>query len=93
MKDQHKHIKGYRDLSEDEINLMNKIKEHQEETRKIVEILQGMRAEQQKTPSSEDVALSAEQLSESQRCLALAKTNLQQGGMWLVRAVALPDSF
>lgn len=33
------------------------------------------------------------QINESFRCLALAKTNLQQGNMWFVRAVALPDSF
>ena len=28
-----------------------------------------------------------------QRCVALAKTNLQQGMMWAVRAVAQPTTF
>ncbi len=27
------------------------------------------------------------------RCVALAKTNLQQGFMWAVRSIAKPDSF
>lgn len=27
------------------------------------------------------------------RCLALAKTNLQQGIMWLVRSIAKPEGF
>ena len=40
-----------------------------------------------------DGPLSMDQVAESLRCLTLAKTNLQQGQMWFVRAVALPDSF
>lgn len=37
MDNQHKHIKGYRDLSEQEISLMNRIKEHGAETEKLLE--------------------------------------------------------
>lgn len=37
MKDQHKHIKGYRDLSEAEINAINRVKIAAEEVRVIVE--------------------------------------------------------
>ena len=37
--------------------------------------------------------LTQDDLFESTRCLALAKTNLQQGFMWFVRGVALPQSF
>lgn len=39
MKDQHTLIKGYRDLSEEEIALMNKIKEHGVELSKLVAML------------------------------------------------------
>ncbi len=39
MKDQHKHIKGYRDLSQGEIDAMNKIKGKAEEIRLLVEEL------------------------------------------------------
>lgn len=34
-----------------------------------------------------------DQMSESLRCLQLSQDHLQTGGMWLVRSVALPDSF
>lgn len=36
MKDQHKKIKGYRDLSQGEINAMNNIKEYGEELRSLL---------------------------------------------------------
>lgn len=36
MKDQHEKITGYRDLSQEEIDLMNEIKEHGEKTHKLV---------------------------------------------------------
>jgi hypothetical protein len=36
MDNQHKQIKGYRDLSQAEIDLMNRIKAHAEETRALV---------------------------------------------------------
>jgi len=45
MKDQHEKIKGYRDLSQDEINTMNTIKEAGESLSKIikaVELLEGV---------------------------------------------------
>ena len=91
MKDQHKKIKGYRDLTEKEIALMNKIKAHAEETRDLIEQVVSLRKSQQRFSPVE--GLSEIQIQESLRCLALAKNNLQQGNMWFVRAVALPDSF
>ena len=39
MKDQHKHIKGYRDLSQEEINLMNEVKEKAAEVGALMEKL------------------------------------------------------
>jgi len=39
MKDQHKHIKGYRDLSEDEIVQMNTIKELGEDLGRMCDVL------------------------------------------------------
>ena len=43
MKDQHKKIKGYRDLTQEEIDLMNEIKEHGEVTKSLIQKLQVMR--------------------------------------------------
>lgn len=39
MDNQHKHIKGYRDLSQEEIDLMNKVKLLGEEMGKLIEEL------------------------------------------------------
>lgn len=94
MDNQHKKIKGYRDLSQAEIDLMNEAKEHAEKTAAIVEKLQNMRNSQEAQSINKDApGLSMEQITESKRCLNEAKTNLQTGQMWLVRAIALPNSF
>ena len=90
MKDQHKKIKGYRDLSQQEIDLMNRIKAHAEETAKLLAEVKEMRiANMTELAPSLDPA----QYGESLSCLATAKSYLQTGQMWFVRAVALPDSF
>ncbi len=88
MKDQHTKIKGYRDLSQQEIDLMNRIKEHAENTAELLEEVYNMRTED--TPSGEEWEAMQD---ESLRCLEIAKTTLQTGQMWFVRAVALPNSF
>lgn len=90
MKDQHKKIKGYRDLSQQEIDLMNRIKEHGEVTKKLLDDLHGMRLKEQE---NEYELLTVDQVAESYRALDIAKQHLQTGQMWFVRAVALPDSF
>lgn len=88
MDNQHQKIKGYRDLSQEEIDLMNKIKAHGEETKKLLLELESYRVYE-----DEPENISQKQQMESLRCLYQAKTDLQTGMMWLVRAVALPDSF
>lgn len=97
MKDQHKKIKGYRDLSQAEIDLMNEIKAHAEVTKELLNKVHEMRADDNaalhNTIDDEINGLTIDDLQESQRCLHLAKTNLQQGFMWFVRGVALPQSF
>lgn len=74
MKDQHKKIKGYRELSQAEIDMMNKIKEKGAELGDLVAELQA-----------------ADGLD--QRAVAIGKTELQTGLMWLTRGVAQPESF
>lgn len=81
MDNQHKLIKGYRDLSQDEINLMNEAKAQGEQLGALIERLEAA-----------DFAQTSDQVPDK-RSLALAKTNLQQGMMWLVRAIAKPASF
>jgi anion-transporting ArsA/GET3 family ATPase len=81
MDNQHKKIKGYRDLSQEEIDLMNLIKEHGEKTKELLDNLENLRVS------------SGNFHGESFRCLNEARSHLQTGQMWFVRAVALPESF
>lgn len=83
MKDQHKKIKGYRDLSQDEIDLMNKIKEQGACLETMLTDLQNL----------EDGNLDVFKIADREECLSYATKDLKQGIMWAVRAVALPDSF
>ena len=74
MDNQHTKITGYRDLSQTEIDLMNKIKAKGAELGELV-------AELQATEGLD------------QRAIAIGKTELQTGTMWLVRGVAQPSTF
>ena len=90
MDNQHKKIKGYRDLSQTEIDLMNRIKSKAEEVGELIDDLEGVRNHQQfERPDG----LTDKMLDESDDALTLATMNLKTGFMWLVRAVALPQSF
>jgi hypothetical protein len=42
MENQHKHIKGYRDLTQEEIDLMNEVKAKGEELKVLIEKLRGL---------------------------------------------------
>ena len=74
MDNQHRKIKGYRDLSQGENDGINALK-----------------------AKGNEIGLLLEQLKElpgiDQRALAIAKTDLQTGMMWAVRAIARPESF
>ncbi len=87
MLNQHEKIKGYRDLSQKEIDLMNRIKEKGEEVGELINELTAFRATSinHEPYNSSDI--------EAARCLSVAKGHLQTGFMWFVRAVALPESF
>lgn len=74
MDNQHKKIQGYRDLSQEEIDIMNEGKEIAIKCGQFIEKLEAM-------------------ASTDKRCVALGKTNLQQGFMWAIRGVAQPTTF
>jgi len=71
-------IKGYRELSQAEIDLINEIKTKANEVGDLVQKVQA-------SLGDEDIC--------SARAGSIAKTNLQQGFMWLTRAVAGPAGF
>lgn len=94
MDNQHQKITGYRELTQSEFNLMNEAKAHAEKTADILNRLAVKREFQRASSINKDApGLSLVQIEESQRCLEVAKTTLQTGQMWLVRAIALPNSF
>ena len=74
MDNQDKQIKGYRDLSQSEIDLMNEGKALAEKCGEFIAKLEA--------DSTTD-----------KRCASLGKTNLQQGFMWAIRAIAQPTTF
>lgn len=74
MDNQHKLIKGYRDLTQEEIDMMNLAKDTLGAVGEVVAKLESM-------PTID------------QRWLAIAKTDLQKGGMSLVRSIAQPSTF
>jgi len=80
MDNQHKKIKGYRDLTQDEIDLMNKIKQKGAELGELID---------------EMSEISVQQVDNQldRRWISIGQTHLQQGIMALVRAVAKPESF
>jgi len=77
MDNQHKKIKGYRDLSQGEIDLMNEAKEMAEKVGELILKLED----------------SADELSLDGGWLELGKRDLQTGFMKVIRSVAKPESF
>lgn len=80
MENQHRQIKGYRDLSQDEIDAMNKIKEKAQEVGELCDAIANLEDSQGKGTTDA-------------RWLAIGKTDLQKGFMALTRSVAKPDFF
>ncbi|CAI2496695.1 Uncharacterised protein [Serratia ficaria] len=81
-------VKGYRTLTADDIAQMNELKEI---SRNFCEQLDLERThlsmEVVEAGSPEDASR-----SEAMRCLAIARTKMQEACMWACRAVARPDA-
>lgn len=108
MQNQHQKIKGYRDLSQEEIDLMNRIKEKGAELLLLqnelanrlstdFEVKQVAAQNSQHAPndfaSLEYQEFNRFKEAEPQRWAAIGKTDIQTGIMALVRAVAQPTTF
>lgn len=100
MENQHQKIKGYRDLSQEEINLMNEIKAIGPQVQSVIEKVQKHIATQRyncKCDAGQQVHDLEEwnrlELSTPERFAAMAKTDFQTALMYLVRSVAQPTSF
>lgn len=82
MKDQHEKITGYRDLTQEEIDLMNAAKALEQQCLSMVSRVQRMNDE-----CPERMLVAA---AEPGRWASIARTDIQTGFMALVRAVAKP---
>lgn len=80
MDNQHRKISGYRDLSQEEIDLINDIKAAGADVQRLFERIYVSNA-------------LANGISPDMRAAAIAQTHLQTGFMWLARAVAKPEGF
>lgn len=96
MENQHRKIKGYRELSQQEIDLMNRIKAKEGELLALqAEVVSIVNEQAQCRGLSGDAAIAERdrlKAAEPMRWAAIAKTDIQTGIMALVRAIAQPSS-
>lgn len=85
MENQHRKITGYRELTQDEIDLMNRIKAIGQELDCLIAEVNTANA----NPEYRETNVA----SECYRWSSIAKTDLQTGLMALTRAVAKPEFF
>lgn len=91
MENQHRKITGYRELSQEEIDLMNEIKSHAEATKALLDkVNRHIEVLLTNCTGEEAVRINAAQPA---RWHAMARTELQTAFMKLTRAVAQPTSF
>ena len=97
MENQHRKIAGYRELSQEEIDLMNRIKakgaELLELQYELSLMLAGQHLSKSEAASESDDAkeeLSRFKMADPQRWATIGKTDSQTGIMALVRAVVQP---
>ena len=95
MENQHRKIKGYRELTEEEIALMNMIKSEGEDLRQMLQTVQSHLDDQLNHAKSINGGDALDRIREAQppRWLAIARTHFQEGLMAATRAVAQPESF
>lgn len=107
MENQHQKIKGYRELTQDEIDLMNEVKALGAKMETLLEKVQDhIRQQRDLTwagvdrsnglvkhyPSDPDEHRRLE-LATPERFAAMSKTEFQTGLMYLTRAIAQPTTF
>lgn len=87
MDNQHQHIKGYRDLSAEEIALMNEGKALAEKCGEYIEKLRSY------IPPNDEPSDHTPGDSLDQRWISIGATDLQRGFMALIRGIAQPTNF
>lgn len=95
MENQHRKITGYRELSQEEIDLMNKIKSLGPQIEDIIEEVRLFILNKSQAARNTLDTETQDRLRDAtpERFSALAKTEFQTGLMYLTRAVAQPTFF
>jgi hypothetical protein len=95
MENQKTPIKGYRDLSQPEIDLINEIKSHGEALEALTQKVRDHICNQYQTAFDNNNQAEDKRLTQAQpdRWLNIGITNLQQGLMALTRTVAQSTNF
>lgn len=98
MENQHRKITGYRELSQEEIDLMNEVKALGAAMENIlVRVGNHVAAQRAESITNDGSDVKSAQLrmenATPERFLALAKTEFQTGLMYATRAVAQPEFF
>lgn len=92
MENQHQKIKGYRDLSQTEIDLMNEGKALAEQCGEYIAKLR-KHAPGPFNPNCPDKEDAAPRLVLDQRWISIGATDLQRGFMAVIRGIAQPTTF
>lgn len=79
-------VSGYRKLTDEELHLINKIKAHGPVLEQLLTDISELATKRHFSEVGGNP-----HFNDTQRNLALGKTNIQQGYMWLIRAVAAPN--
>lgn len=95
MDNQHQKIKGYRELNQVEIDLMNEIKSKGVELEALVKKAAEHAAQQFRAADNAEDGTEFDRISaaEPQRWVAMARSDFQTGLMKLTRAIAQPTTF
>lgn len=93
MKEQHTLIKGYRDLSQQEINLMNEVKSKAEEVKLLVNKVSKFSVLVDNIDQLPEVNIDAEVRHTDKRWISIANTDFQTGFMALVISIAQPGTY
>ena len=98
MENQHRKIKGYRELSQEEVDLMNRIKAKGAALLALQAELTGRLVDDQSVKARDSVKGQEQEMEYKRFCAAeplrwanIGKTDIQTGIMALVRAVAQPS--
>ncbi len=93
MENQHSKIKGYRDLSQEEIDLMNEIKSKGQDLSELINDVNTHLTNQHGLSFGNDAERQRLSQSDPTKWLRIAEDHFQQALMALTRSVAQPTTF